>query len=142
MQIMPWKKSFLAAQPNATGCMQVKRHCSWWCSSSGGHSKQRKPAKRRSSQHPSAHKGAKNGVRLSLRTAASLQKHCPVARKARVKQVRPWTYPSMVYVPLCTKLVMSDANRELRFPLDILHCHSLPPACWKRGAKANWLAVS
>ena len=66
-----------------------------------------------------------------------LQKHCPVACKARVKQVRPWTYPSMVYVPLCTKLVMSDINRgELRFPLGILHCHSLPPACWERGAKA------
>ena len=27
-------------------------------------------------------------------------------------------------------------QRELRFPLGILHCHSLPPACWKRGAKA------
>ena len=28
-----------------------------------------------------------------------------------MKQVRPWTYPSMVYVPLCAKLVMSDINR-------------------------------
>ena len=27
-------------------------------------------------------------------------------------------------------------QRELRFPLGILHCHSLPPACWERGAKA------
>ena len=27
-------------------------------------------------------------------------------------------------------------QRELRFPLGILHCHFLPPACWERGAKA------
>ena len=27
-------------------------------------------------------------------------------------------------------------QRELRFFLGILHCHSLPPACWERGAKA------
>ena len=33
-------------------------------------------------------------------------------------------------LPLCTKLAMSDIN------LGILHCHSPPPACWKRGAKA------
>ena len=69
------------------------------------------PPEGRSSLHPSAHKGARTGCALTLRNAASLQKHCPVARKARVKQVRPWTYPSMVYVPLCTKLVMSDINR-------------------------------
>ena len=55
----------------------------------------------RSSLHPSAHKGAKTGCALTLRNAVSLQKHCPVACKARVKQVRPWTYPSMVHVPLC-----------------------------------------
>ena len=60
-----------------------------------------------------------------------------VACKARVKQVKRWTYPSLVSVPLCTKLEMSDINkRELRFPLGILHCHSLPPACWEREAKA------
>ena len=64
-----------------------------------------------SSQHPSAHKGCQTGCAPTLRNAASLQKHCPVACKARVKQVRPWTYPSMVYVPLCTTLVMSDVNR-------------------------------
>ena len=69
------------------------------------------PPEGRSSLHPSAHKGARTGCALTLRNAASLQKHCPVACKARVKQVRPWTYPSMVYVPLCTKLVMSDINR-------------------------------
>ena len=69
------------------------------------------PPEGRSSRHPSAHKGAKTGRALTLRNAASLQKHCSVARKARVKQVRPWTYPSMVYVPLCTKLEMSDINR-------------------------------
>ena len=34
----------------------------------------------------------------------------------------------MVSVPLCTKLEMSDINRG-----NILYCHSLPPACWKRG---------
>ena len=69
------------------------------------------PPEGRSSLHPSAHKGARTGCALTLRNAASLQKHCPVACKARVKQVRPWTYPSMVYVPICTKLVMSDINR-------------------------------
>ena len=66
-------------------------------------------------------------------------KNCSVARKARVKQVRRWTYPSMVSVPLCTKLEIGNVGhqqRELRFPLGILHCHSLPPACWERGAKA------
>ena len=51
------------------------------------------------------------GGHLALRNAASLQKHCSVACKARVKQVRPWTCPSMVYVPLCTKLEVSDINR-------------------------------
>ena len=52
------------------------------------------PPEGRSSLHPSAHKGARTGCALTLRNAASLQKHCPVACKARVKQVRPWTYPS------------------------------------------------
>ena len=69
------------------------------------------PPEGRSTQHPSAHKGAKTGCALTLRNAASLQKHCSVARKARVKQVRPWTYPSVVSVPLCTKLEMSNINR-------------------------------
>ena len=69
------------------------------------------PPEGRSSWHPSAHKGAKTGCVLTSRNAASLQKHCSVACKARVKQVRPWTYPSMVYAPLCTKLEMSDLNR-------------------------------
>ena len=69
------------------------------------------PPEGRSSRHPSAHKGAKTGCVPTLRNAASSQKHCSVACKARVKQVRPWTYPSMVYVPLCTKLEMSDINR-------------------------------
>ena len=43
----------------------------------------------------------------------------------------------MVSAPLCTKLEMSDINKgKLRFPLGILHCHSLPPACLERGAEA------
>ena len=50
------------------------------------------PPEGRSSLHPSAHKGARTGCVLTLRNAASLQKH--------------------------------------------FHCHSLPPACWERGAKA------
>ena len=37
--------------------------------------------------------------------------------------------PSLASVLLCTKLEMSDINKELRFPLGIRHCHSLPPAC-------------
>ena len=92
------------------------------------------PPEGRSSLHPSAHKGARTGCALTLRNAASLQKHCPVACKARVKQVRPWTYPSM-----CSLYKIGNVGhqqRELRFPLGILHCHSLPPACWERGAEA------
>ena len=40
----------------------------------------------------------------------------------------------MVSVPFCTKLEMSDV---------ILCCHTLPPACWEREAKALilWLTV-
>ena len=97
------------------------------------------PPEGRSSLHPSAHKGAKTGCALTLRHAASLQKHCPVACKARVKQVRPWAYPSMVCVPLCTKIGnVGHQQRELRFRLGILHCHSLPPACWERGARLSF----
>ena len=97
------------------------------------------PPEGRSSLHPSAHKGAKTGCALTLRHAASLQKHCPVACKARVKQVRPWTYPSMVCVPLCTKIGNAGhQQRELRFRLGILHCHSLPTACWERGARLSF----
>ena len=58
----------------------------------------------RSSLHPSAHKG-RTGCALTLRNAASLQKHCSVACKG-VKQVRP-TYPSM-YMCLFVQLAMSD----------------------------------
>ena len=54
------------------------------------------PLEGRSSRRPSVHKGAKTGCALTLRNAASSQKHCSVACKARVKEVRPWTYPSMV----------------------------------------------
>ena len=69
----------------------------------------------RSSRHPSTHKGVKTGCALTLRSAASLQKHRSVACKARVKQVKPWTYPRMVLVPLCTKMVMAwPPQRELR----------------------------
>ena len=60
-----------------------------------------------------------------------------VARRARVKQVKHRTYASMVSVPLCTKFGnVGRQQRELRFPLGILHCHALPPACWEREAKA------
>ena len=40
-------------------------------------------------------------------------RHCKiwsVACRARVKQVKRWTYPNLVSVPLCTKLEMSDIN--------------------------------
>ena len=107
--------------------IQVKRHSSW-CIHEG-----------KSSRHLSAHKGAKTECALTLRNAASLQKHCSVACKARVKQVRPWTFLSMVYVPLCTKLAMSDIgdiwassiatlyhppveNEELRLSFLVAHC--------------------
>ena len=54
-------------------------------------------------------------------------RHCKkwsVACKARVKQVKRWTYPNMVFVPLCTKLEM----------LDIIATLYHPPG--ERGAKA------
>ena len=48
-------------------------------------------------------------------------------------------YPSMVSVPLCTKLEMSDVNRELRFPLGILHCHSLHPPVRNKELRLSFL---
>ena len=85
------------------------------------------PPEGRSSRHPSAHKGAKTGCALTLRNAASLQKHCSVACKARVKQVRPWTCPSMVYVPLCASSIATlyhppVGNEELRLSFPLAHC--------------------
>ena len=50
-----------------------------------------------------------------------------------MKQVKHWTYPNMVSAPIGN---VGHQQRELRFPLGILHCHSLPPACWERGAEA------
>ena len=120
MLIMPWKNPFLQHNPCNWLHIQVKRHSSWCVQAVAAIAndeslqvrvRKSHPPEGRSSRHPSAHKGAKTGCVLTLRSAASLQKHCSVACKARVKQVRPWTYPSMVYVPLCTKLVMSDINR-------------------------------
>ena len=39
--------------------------------------------------------------------------HDPVARKARVKQVKLWTYPSVELVPLCTEMVTHDPGHGL-----------------------------
>ena len=118
MLIMPWKNPFLQHNPCNWLHKQVKRHGSVQAVAAIANDESllvrvRKafPPEGRPSLHPSAHKGAKTGCVLTLRNAVSLQKHCPVACKARVKQVKPWTYPSMVHVPLCTKLVMSDINR-------------------------------
>ena len=82
----------------------------------GGHSKRRKPAG----------KGAKG---IPPRREV-------ISCRARVKQVKHWTYPNMVSVPFVQIGNVGHQQRELRFPLGILHCHSLPPACWERGAKA------
>ena len=47
---------------------------------------------------------------------------------------------SIVLLRACASLRkigdVGHQQRELRFPLGILHCHSLPPACWERGAEA------
>ena len=67
-------------------------------------------------------------------------KYSSVTRKARVKPVKPWTYPSMVLVPLCTAMVMAwPLQRELRFPLATFHYHSLPPAFWERKLRLSFL---
>ena len=59
--------------------------------------------------------------------------HCKkwsVARRARVKQVKHWTYILTWYLcPFVQNWKCRTSTEELRFPLGILHCHSLyhPP---------------
>ena len=94
MQIMSWKSPFLQHNPCNWLHIQVKRHSS--CSvqtvaamandeSLQVRVRKSHPREGRSSRHPSAHKGAKTGRALTLRNAASSQKHCSVACKDRVK---------------------------------------------------------
>ena len=44
--------------------------------------------------------------------------------------------PCLVSVLLCKIGNVGHQQRELRFPLDIHHCHSQPPACSERRAEA------
>ena len=69
---------------------------------------------------------------LTLRSAASLQKlFCCVQGRCETGETLNLS------VPLCTKLEICRTSTEgTEFLLDILHCHSLPPACWERGAEA------
>ena len=76
------ENTFLVAQPMNWLHTQVKRHSSWQCSDSGGHSKResllvrvrRHTPKGRSSRHPSAHRGPKNGV------SPNFEKCCVIAK--------------------------------------------------------------
>ena len=45
-----------------------------------------------------------------------------------VKQVKLWTILAWICTSLY-KIGNVGHQRELRFPLGIRHCHSLPPAC-------------
>ena len=142
MQIMPWKNPFLWHNPCNWLHRQVKRHGSWQCQAEAAIAndeslpvrRKAHPPEESSSQHPSAHKGARTGCVLTLRHAKSLQKHCLVACKARVKQVRPWTCPSMVYVPL----VMSDINRG-NWASSIATLHHPPVGNEELRSHSHWL---
>ena len=87
------------------------------------------PPEGRSSRHPSA----KTGCSPTSRNAVSLQKlFCFVQGPCETDET-VWTYPSTSLYKIGN---VGHQQRELRFPLHILHCHSPPPACWEREAKA------
>ena len=122
------EKILSCSTTHATGCIQVKRHRSWWCSGSGGHSND-ETLQVRVQTHPQkgGHLGTlrhtkvpKTGCAPTLRNAASLQKHRSVARKARVKQVRPWTYSAYMHLFVQNWLLGTRAAKTL-IPIGSLH---------------------
>ena len=115
---------------------QVKRHSSWSCSGSGGHSKRRKPAgkgakgsppRREVISAPFGTQRCQNGV------CPNLEKCCVVAKALSCCVQGPCETGETVDLSqhgICASLhkIGDVGQRELRFSLRVLHCHSLSPA--------------
>ena len=137
------EKSLLVAQPFQLIARTKREACQW--SAAEAESERRELADKNAAFYPrrkvsfaplSRRAKAVYSVPERNRGANVKASFCYV--QVRVKQVKPWTYPGMVLVPLCTAMVMAWPPRELRFSLAAFHYHSLPPAFWKREANRSW----